>query len=107
MDHKLGRSGAPPHAHGVTMHLARRLRRAIAAIMVLVAGHAIAGGPPGSPGEFDLPAGTRPFKSAIQLRYGASKAYTYIFRADIDAGGKRQIAEGWVMQGTLRDRGDE
>ena len=68
------------------MHLARRLRRAFAATMVLVAGPAMGGGPPGSPGEFDLPAGTRTFKAPIQMRYGASKGYTYIFRADIDAG---------------------
>lgn len=49
----------------------------------------------------------KPFTTPIQLRYGGFETFSYTFRADIvTPDGARRIAEGWVMDGSMRPQGE-
>jgi hypothetical protein len=89
-------------------------RGAILAAGILAAAFLAAGTVPApaeepSPATADipLPPGVRPFQGAITLRYEGFGHVTHIFRTDIVAPGLRRLAEGWVMEGDMRARGEE
>jgi hypothetical protein len=57
--------------------------------------------------DLPLPEGVRPFTTAIELAYGSTNRFTFVFRSDIEVrSGQRVIAEGWVMDGTMRREAD-
>lgn len=61
---------------------------------------------PAGAADIPLPEGTRPFDQPIPLRYGGFERFTHTFRTDIRTPTGLRLAEGWVMEGTMRPAGD-
>ena len=53
-----------------------------------------------------LPPGVHPFDGAITLHYGAIERFSHVWRSDMDTPRGLVLLEGWVMQGSVRRRGE-
>ena len=74
-------------------------------VLALLAPGAIA---EGVVADLPLPDGVRPFTAPIELAYANNDRFTFVFRSDIeDPSGRRVIAEGWVMDGTMRREAED
>ncbi|WP_137176607.1 hypothetical protein [Roseomonas sp. AR75] len=78
----------------------------LAIMLPAIAGCVSAAEPAARP-DAALPQGIVPFAEPITLSYRGFSSFTYTFRSDIDAPSGPTIAEGWVMQGTMRAVGDQ
>lgn len=57
--------------------------------------------------DLPLPDGVRPFSTPINLAYATVDRFTFVFRSDMEVpSGQTILAEGWVMDGTMRRDAD-